>query len=165
MVIDRQLYPLQQFDNWWNEETDYSPFYMAVASSTVRMLAEKFNDNFEQIKEDYNADAYGLQSWLECEVEPKLFWLKHASGIQTPFAVGNWEKQEERNVLWEENVRPNFNPPLDGYGWRGLGGDEDSKLFEKDHEYRDVSRQVSWVTFEGDTTDILEDEYIRWWIL
>ena len=53
----------------------------------------------------------------------------------------------------------------DGYGWRGLGGDEEAELFSYDHEYRDISRQVSFITFEGDTSNITEDEYVRWWML
>jgi len=165
LVIEKQLYPVQQFDNWWNDETDYSPFYFGCAASTAGMIYEEFEKNYKQITEDYDDTPYGVQQWFECEMEPKLFYLNHAHGVSIPFAINNWEKQEQRNVLWEENVRPHFNPPLDGYGWRGLGGDEEAKLFHKEHEYRDISRQASWITFEGDTENLLEDEYIRWWIL
>ena len=31
MVKEQQLYPIQQFDNWWNDETDMSPFWIGVA--------------------------------------------------------------------------------------------------------------------------------------
>ncbi len=164
-VIDDKLYPVQQFDNWWNEETDYSPFYLGVCSSTATMIYEEFENNYEQITSDYDDTPYGAQQWLECELEPKLFYLNHAHGVNIPFALNDWEKQEQRNVLWEKNVRPHFNPPVDGYGWRGLGGDEGASLFHKEHEYRDISRQASWVTIEGDTDEILTDEYARWWIL
>ncbi len=42
---------------------------------------------------------------------------------------------------------------------------EEALLFEYDHEYRSVSRQVSFIALEGDTAVAEEDEYCRWWIL
>ena len=95
-----------------------------------------------------------------------MFWLNDAKGICVPYAICDKEKQLERNELWESNVRPWFvdNPP-DGYGWRGLGGEQESLLYEFDHEYRTISRQVSFITFEGNTDNILDDEFARWWIL
>ena len=74
-------------------------------------------------------------------------------------------KQLERNEIWESQVRPWFSNDDDGYGWRGLGGDEEAFLFEYDHEYRAFSRQCSFITFEGDTDDLESDEYVRWWML
>jgi hypothetical protein len=165
LILENDLYPVQQFDNWWNEETDMSPFYIGVASSTAGFIFNKFEDDYEQIIEDYDATPYGAQQWFECELESKFFYLTHAHGVNIPYAPNDWEKQEQRNILWEENVRPHFNPPLDGYGWRGLGGDEESALFHEEHEYRDISRQASWITFEGDTDTLIEDEYLRWWVL
>jgi len=165
MVKDEQLYPLQQFDNWWNDETDMSPFYTGVAASTAKHFFNDFKNRYEIIAEDYDATPYGLQQWIECELESELFWLNHPHGIHVPYAVGDKDTQLARNELWESNVRPHFQNLNDGYGWRGLGGDEEALLFEYDHEYRSVSRQCSFITLEGDTSVAEEDEYCRWWIL
>ena len=94
-----------------------------------------------------------------------MFWLNHPHGLISPYAIGDKDTQLARNELWEANVRPHFQNMDDGYGWRGLGGDEEALLFEYDHEYRAVSRQCSFITFEGDTDDLESDEYVRWWML
>ena len=165
LVKEQGLYPVQQWDNWWNDETDMSPHWMACSASTAKWFANQIEDNLETISEDYDANAYGLQQYFECELEEKIFWLNHPHGIQAPYRINNWEWQEARNDAWESNVRPHFQNEDDGYGWRGLGGDEEALLFETDHEYRSVSRQVSFVVLEGDTSTAEEDEYCRWWIL
>ena len=165
MVKEQQLYPIQQFDNWWNDETDMSPFWVGCASSTARFFWQQFQDQYETIKDEYDATPYGFQQWLECELEEQLFWLNHAHGINAPYHINNQDAQLQRNDAWEAQVRPWFSSNDDGYGWRGLGGDEESLCFEFDHEYRTISRQVTFLTFEGNTDDVLEDEYARWWIL
>lgn len=165
LVKEQQLYPIQQFDNWWNDETDMSPFWIGVAAGTARWIYNEFKSAYEEISGDYDPTCYGLQQWLECDLEEKLFWLNHAHGINAPYHVNNKDVQLQRNELWESQVRPWFASADDGYGWRGLGGDEEAELFSYDHEYRDISRQVSFITFEGDTSNITEDEYVRWWML
>lgn len=165
MVKEQRLYPVQQFDNWWSGATEMSPFWLACAGTTAQFIYNEFKDNFEQISEDYDADPYGFQQWVECELEDKLFYLNHAHGVNIPYHLNNKNVQLHRNELWEQNVRPWFDSELDGYGWRGLGGDQEAELFEYDHEYRAISRQCSFITFEGDTDKCLEDEYARWWIL
>ena len=163
-VRENGLYPIQQFDNWWNDETEYSPFYMGIPASTARDIYKKFLHDKDNIIADYDPTPYGFQQWIECDLEPELFWLQHPHGIMSPYPVNDWDTREELNKLWDENVRPHFNPPLDGYGWRGLGGDEEAKLFESDHEYQTLSRQVSWLILEGDVDNVLEDSWFRWWI-
>ena len=165
MVKEQQLYPIQQFDNWWNDDTDMSPFWVGCAASTARFFWQQFQDQYETIKDEYDATPYGFQQWLECELEEQLFWLNHAHGINAPYHINNQDVQLQRNDAWESQVRPWFSSNDDGYGWRGLGGDEESLLYEFDHEYRTISRQVTFLTFEGNTDEVLTDEYARWWIL
>tara|TARA_B100000519_G_scaffold199236_1_gene210087 strand:+ start:4819 stop:5718 length:900 start_codon:yes stop_codon:yes gene_type:complete len=165
LVKEEQLYPIQQYDNWWNDETDMCPFWIATTAQTSKFIFNTIKEFHEEILEDYDANAYGLQQWIECELEPQLFWLNHPHGLISPYAIGDKDTQLARNELWEANVRPHFQNMDDGYGWRGLGGDEEALLFEYDHEYRSVSRQVSFIAFEGDTAVAEEDEYCRWWIL
>ena len=165
LVKENQLYPVQQWDNWWNDETDMSPFWIGCCASTAKWFADQIEDNLESISEDYDANPYGLQQYIECELEEKLFWLNHPHGVTSPYHINNWEVQEARIKAYESNVRPHFQNEDDGYGWRGLGGDEESLLFETEHEYRSVSRQVSFIVLEGDTSNAEEDEYCRWWIL
>ena len=165
MVKDQQLFPIQQFDNWWNDETDMSPFWIGDAASTGRWIFNEFTESYDTIVEDYDSNAYGFQQYLECELEDKLFYLNHAHGINAPYTPHDTATQLERNEIWESQVRPWFSNDDDGYGWRGLGGDEEALLFEYDHEYRAVSRQCSFITFEGDTDDLESDEYVRWWML
>tara|TARA_A100000164_G_C21887401_1_gene763494 strand:+ start:467 stop:1360 length:894 start_codon:yes stop_codon:yes gene_type:complete len=165
LVKMEQLYPIQQWDNWWNDETDMSPNWIGMAASTGRFFYKEITDNLDTIYEDYDPTNYGLQQFIECELEPQLFWLNHPHGINAPYHIGHTETQLERNDIWEAVVRPHFQNTDDGYGWRGLGGDEESLAFEQDHEYRTLSRQISFVTFEGDTSEAEKDEYCRWWIL
>tara|TARA_Y100000996_G_scaffold374306_1_gene324376 strand:- start:118 stop:1011 length:894 start_codon:yes stop_codon:yes gene_type:complete len=166
LIKDKMLCPIQQFTNWYNDDTDYIPHYLGVPAGTARIIYQKLTDNIDELKSDYDATPCGLQQFIECELEEQLFWLNDAKGICVPYAICDKEKQLERNELWESNVRPWFvdNPP-DGYGWRGLGGEQESLLYEFDHEYRTISRQVSFITFEGNTDNILDDEFARWWIL
>ena len=53
------LFPVQQFDNWWNDETDMSPFWLGIPSSTCRYFFNSFNNNYDSILEDYDPNAYG----------------------------------------------------------------------------------------------------------
>lgn len=162
MVRDQNLIVVQQFQNWWNDDTEYAPHYMGIAASSCKHIWTEFNKQYETIVDEYDPDPYGFQQWIECDIEEDLFYLNQHVGIISPYAVGKPEIQQERNQLWEDNVRPTFN--VDD-GWRGIGGEIESLLFETEHEYRTVSRQVSWFILEGDTSNILEeDEYFRWWI-
>ena len=165
LVKEENLYPVQQFDNWWNDETDMAPFWLGIPSSTCRHFYNKFNDEYPSIIEDYDSNPYGWQQFIECEIEPNLFYLNHPHGISAPYELNNKETQLKRNDLFKSNVRPYFQNEDDGYGWRGLGGDEDALLYEFDHEYRSVSRQVSFIILEGNTEDLYLDEYVRWYIL
>ena len=166
LIVDQQLYPVQQFNNWYNDETDFAPFFMGCPAGTARMIYNQLNDNIEELKADYDPTPYGLQQYLECELEEKFFWLNQPKGILAPYAINDKEKNLERNELWESNVRPWFTDDKpDGYGWRGLGGEPDSLLYEFTHEWRTISRQVSFIHFEGDTDTVTEDEFARWWIL
>ena len=165
LVRENMLFPVQQFDNWWNDETDMSPFWLGIPSSTCRYFFNSFNNNYDSILEDYDPNAYGWQQYIECELEPNLFYLNHPHGINAPYKLHEKEGNKARNEIWESNVRPYFQNEDDGYGWRGLGGEPDALLYDYDHEYRTVSRQVSFITFEGETDRILEDEWVRWFIL
>ena len=166
LILEDNLYPVQQFNNWYNDESDFVPYYIGIPASTAKMMFDKFTDNLEELQADYDPTPYGLQQYIECELEEKFFWMHQPKGILAPYALHDRDKQLKRNGLWEANVRPWFveNAP-DGYGWRGLGGEAESLLWEFDHEYRTISRQVSFIYFEGDTDTVLEDEFARWWIL
>ena len=128
-------------------------FGYRMTAQTSKFIFNTIKEFHEEILEDYDANAYGLQQWIECELEPQLFWLNHPHGLISPYAIGDKDTQLARNELWEEMSVHIFKT------WtmdirRGLGGDEESLLFEYDHEYRSVSRQVSFIAFEGDTADV-----------
>ena len=166
LIKENNLCPIQQFDNWFNDETDYAPWFLGVAASTAKIIYNKLNDNIDELKVDYDPTPYGLQQFIECELEEQLFWLNQPKGILAPYQLNNKETQLSRNTIWEEQVRPWFvEDAPDGYGWRGLGGEQESLLWEFEHEYRTISRQVSFIVFEGDQDKILDDEFARWWIL
>ena len=83
-------------------------------------------------------------------------------GILSPYAINNQVQNTLYNDEFEEIVRPhidNTDTP-----WRGLGGEQESKLFEFDHEYRTVSKQVSFLYLEGKDKPEA-DTWLDLWVL
>ena len=64
------------------------------------------------------------------------------------------------NQKWETNVRPSF----ESGEWRGLGGDQQARFIEFEHEYRDISQQCSFVHLKGDACPTT-DRYLQLWVL
>ena len=48
-----------------------------AAKTTCRHFYNKFNDEYPSIIEDYDSNPYGWQQFIECEIEPNLFYLNH----------------------------------------------------------------------------------------
>ena len=67
LIRKNDLCPIQQFDNWFNDETDYAPWFLGVAASTAKIIYNKLNDNIDELKTDYDPTPYGLQQFIECE--------------------------------------------------------------------------------------------------
>ena len=68
-----------------------------MTAQTSKFIFNTIKEFHEEILEDYDANAYGLQQWIECELEPQLFWLNHPHGLISPYAIGDKDTQLARN--------------------------------------------------------------------
>ena len=161
-IATDNLIPTQQFINWWDDTTEYSPYYLASAASSYRELYKLLNT--DSVKEDYDPTPIGLQQAIEVELGENIYWVESPKGASGIYYLNDRESNEELNESWETVVRPYFNNGECAYGWRGIGGDSDSKYLEFTHEYRDLNRQSSFFTVIGDESEYLQDDYYRLWI-
>ena len=161
-IATDNLIPTQQFINWWDDTTEYSPYYLASAASSYRELYKLLNT--DSVKEDYDPTPIGLQQAIEVELGENLYWVESPKGASGIYYLNDRDSNEELNESWETVVRPYFNNGDCAYGWRGIGGDSDSKYLEFTHEYRDLNRQTSFFTVIGDESEYLQDDYYRLWI-
>jgi hypothetical protein len=81
------------------------------------------------------------------------------------YYVDDRAKNKEVNDLYEDIVRPEFtaDPSL----WRGMGGEPEAKFIEFTHEYRDITKQCSFLVLERgeDNKDPFTDRYLHLWVL
>ena len=98
------------------------------------------------------------------EGEYEEFLLPMQPGVVGKYFVGDRERNDNLNEMWEKNVRPSF--PAQ---WRGIGGDEDSQYIHWEHDYRDMSKQTSLLYLDrgasGDLVDPNSDYWLKLWIL
>jgi len=155
---------MQQAPNWWNNNatSEYHHSYLGFVQGGWSFLKEEFETNSASIQEQYPGEG-GFQSWLESFIATnKVMVLPMEVGILSPYAINDSVKNTLYNDEFEEKVRPhidNTDTP-----WRGLGGEQESKLFEFDHEYRTVSKQVSFLYLEGED-EPEEDTWLDLWVL
>ena len=138
----------------WTEkcETQFQPWFYAFNYGDQIRLQKAMRE------ENVFDGAETFMHWIEENY--KGYVLQQPAGLTGPFVVGDQDENERLAGVYEKNVRPLLETQ-----WRGLGGEQESLLYEFDHEYRTISRQVSFITFEGNTDNILDDEFARWWIL
>lgn len=159
-VEDKMLFPVEQFDNWWSDDTEYSPYYFGIAASSASFFYKKFSADSDRIQSEYN----NFQEWLEVELEEFIAHIPFPSGTNAVIHINDKSANKNLNLKWDENVRPSFTDGSNPFGWRGMGGDAEAKYISYGHEYRDLSKQCSIVTFIGED-DPRSDEWIRLWIL
>ena len=150
----------QQAPNWWSDATEYHHSYLGFSQGGWDWLREEFLKDPEGIQSQYPGEE-GFQQWLESFPTEKITPLPLATGVVSPYYLNDSVKNTLLNDTFEEVVRPTFTG-----NWTGLGGDEESLLYEFDHEYRTVSKQVSYVFLDNAyTTDPHEDEWVDLWVL
>lgn len=160
-ITKDKLIPVQQFINWWDDTTEWSPYVFGATASSFSELYIQLS-TIEDLQSDYEDSPIGLQQAIEVELEDKLYRLESPKGASGIYYINDKDKNLELNELWESEVRPWFTNGECPYGWRGIGGDSDSKYIEYGHEYRDINRQSSYYTVIGEPSD--SDEYYRLWI-
>lgn len=159
-VEDKMLFPVEQFDNWWSDDTEYSPYYFGIAASSASFFYKKFSADSDRIQSEYN----NFQEWLEVELMEYVAHIPYPSGTNAVIHINDKPANKNLNLAWDENVRPSFTDGSNPYGWRGMGGEPEAKYISFNHEYRDLTKQCSLVTFIGEE-DPRSDEWIRLWIL
>lgn len=154
----------QQAPNWWSNDstTSFHHSYLGFVQGGWSFLREEWENNSVSIQEQFPGE-HGFQKWLESFIESnQVMVLPMEIGILSPYAVNNRVQNTLYNDEFEQIVRPhidNTDTP-----WRGLGGEQESKLFEFDHEYRTVSKQVSFLYLEGED-EPEADTWLDLWVL
>lgn len=141
-------------------ETKYMEGWHGHSQRDLKSIWTDFLEDAEAIQEKYGDN---VQQYIEDYIEEKKhFALPFAAG-----AIGRYFINGEKNnrILvndYEDNVRPLFPK-----GWRGMGGDEDALYIHTDHEYRDLTRQTSFLKLEGETEDnkATDNRWLDLWIL
>ena len=112
------------------EQTMFLPyFYQHVYGDHQDFVSKMFD---KDIISKYETFAH----FIEGEYEE--FLLPMQPGVVGKYFVGDRERNDNLNEMWEKNVRPSF--PAQ---WRGIGGDEESQYIHWEHDYRDMSKQTS----------------------
>ncbi len=154
---------IQQATNWWDTSDESSKYHHSLlmfVQGHWDWIYDEFRKDSENIQTTYPGEE-GFQKWLETFIDtPKVRDLPLPNGVlcqYTPHdAVGN----TLMNDKFEELVRATWTE------WRGIGGDEESLLFEFDHEYRDVSKHCSFLYLnQPHGHDAREDEWLDLWVL
>tara|TARA_B100000085_G_scaffold209451_1_gene193408 strand:- start:1445 stop:2329 length:885 start_codon:yes stop_codon:yes gene_type:complete len=159
-VEDKMLFPVEQYDNWWSDDTEYSPYYFGIAASSASFFYKKFSADSDRIQSEYN----NFQEWLEVELLEFVAHIPYPNGTNAVLHINDKAANKNLNLIWDENVRPSFTDGSNPFGWRGMGGEPEAKYVSYGHEYRDLTKQCSLVTFIGEE-DPRIDEWLRLWIL
>jgi hypothetical protein len=152
---------IQMAPNWDSFSTNtYIEGFHAHGQRDFRGVWEDFLENAESIQAEYGDD---VQRYLEDYVTNKQeFILPVQAGSVGRYFVNDEEKNRQLVNDFEDNVRPLFPK-----AWRGMGGDEDALYIHTDHEYRDLTRQTSFLKLEGESPDnpASSDRWLDLWIL
>ena len=154
----------QQAPNWWSNDstTSFHHSYLGFVQGGWSFLREEWENNSVSIQEQFPGE-HGFQKWLESFIESnQVMVLPMEIGILSPYAVNNRVQNTLYNDEFEQIVRPHIDNTETP--WRGLGGEQESKLFEFDHEYRTVSKQVSFLYLEGED-EPEADTWLDLWVL
>ena len=154
----------QQAPNWWSNDstTSFHHSYLGFVQGGWSFLREEWENNSVSIQEQFPGE-HGFQKWLESFIESnQVMVLPMEIGILSPYAVNNRVQNTLYNDEFEQIVRPHIDNTETP--WRGLGGEQESKLFEFDHEYRTVSKQVSFLYLEGED-EPESDTWLDLWVL
>ena len=125
-----------------------------------------YNDHPDFVEKMFDKDIISkyetFAHFIEGEYEE--FLLPMQPGVVGKYFVGDRERNDELNKMWEKNVRPSF--PAQ---WRGIGGDEDASYIHWEHDYRDMTKQTSLLYLDrgasGDLVDPSSDYWLKLWIL
>ena len=154
----------QQAPNWWSNDstTSFHHSYLGFVQGGWSFIREEWENNSVSIQEQFPGE-HGFQKWLESFIESnQVMVLPMEIGILSPYAVNNRVQNTLYNDEFEQIVRPHIDNTETP--WRGLGGEQESKLFEFDHEYRTVSKQVSFLYLEGED-EPEADTWLDLWVL
>ena len=136
------------------EQTMFLPqFYQHIYGDHQDFVAKMFDTD---IINKYETFAH----FIEGEYEE--FLLPMQPGIVGKYFVGDRDRNDELNKMWETNVRPAFPDQ-----WRGLGGDEESAYIHWEHDYRDMTKQTSLLYLDRgeDNIEPYKDYWLKLWIL
>lgn len=147
-IIDNNYASISGQLDWTNtESTTLMPyFYQFVYGEHSEFVAKMFDDEV--------ISKYG--TFMEfLDEEYSEFVIPMEPGIIGKYYVRDRAKNDLLNDAWEENVRPHFPE-----NWRGIGGEEESKYINHNHDYRDWSRQCSLVYLDtGENDTPAENDY------
>ena len=158
-IQDNNLPFIHLTEKWWDTEHTYSDCYFGFVAGDTRDVYRKFMTDPEGYQEKYDnfADFY--------ENEFEGFVLPVTKGTFGGYYVGDVTKNKAVNDLYEEVVRPDFESNTSN--WRGMGGEPEAKFIEFNHEYRDITKQCSFLVLERgeDNIDPFTDRYLHLWVL
>lgn len=156
VIKDNVLPFIQMPTKWWADDRDtasVTSWYIKFHGNDCRRLLTSFIEDPSGMQEKYASFA----EFVEGEFKGVL--LPTAPGIFSPYYINDKEKTDALNAEFEEKVRPYFPD-----AWEGHGGEEEAPFLEWEHEYRDVSKQVKFLYFDGEDAPE-SDRYLLLWFL
>ena len=150
---------ITQGEDWWNENNTntYSHTLTTFVQGGWDFLKEEFLKDPVGIQTEYPGEE-GFQRWLETFFDnKKVMPLPFPKGVLSSYKTHDHPRNLALNDLFETEVRPSWTE------WRGLGGDEEARLFDFGHEYRTLSKHVSFLLIDGNTPH--EDEWLDLWVI
>lgn len=150
---------ITQGEDWWNESNTntYSHTITTFVQGGWDFLREEFLKDPVSIQTEYPGEE-GFQRWLETFYDnKKVMPLPFPKGVLSSYKINDHVKNLMLNDLFETEVRPSWTE------WRGMGGEEEGRLFDFGHEYRTLSKHVSFLYLDGDTPH--EDEWLDLWVI
>ena len=158
-IQDNNLAFMQLAHKWWDAEVKYSTAYMGFVAGDTRDVYRKFMEDPEGYQEKYADFADFIDNEFDGYILPVI------EGTFGGYYVGDVTKNKAVNDLYEEVVRPVFES--DPSKWRGMGGEPEAKFIEFNHEYRDITKQCSFVVLERgeENLDPFTDRFLHLWVL
>jgi hypothetical protein len=155
-IRDERLPFLQAPTKWFTDDTDtasITSWFLKYHGNDCRRLLQSFIEDPVGMQEKYGSFA----EFVEGEFKGVL--LPTAPGIFSPYYINDKDRTDALNAEFEEKVRPYFPD-----AWEGHGGEEEAPFLEWEHEYRDVSKQVKFLYFDGEDAPE-SDRYLLLWFL
>ena len=158
-VKDNKTLFITQGEDWWSQTktSTYSPALTCFVQGGWKFLREEFLKDPVGIQTEYPGED-GFQRWLETFFDnTRIMPLPLPKGVLSSYTTHDHPRNLILNDLFETEVRPSWTE------WRGMGGEEEARLFDFGHEYRTLSKHVSFLLVEGDTPH--EDEWLDLWVI